>query len=45
MPFPLVVVPPVGNERWNCLGCLLQVRVQLHTDLSKECGCASIGTL
>jgi hypothetical protein len=35
MPFPPIVVPPVES------GCRLQLRVLLHTDLSKECGCAS----
>jgi hypothetical protein len=37
MPFPLVVVPHVESERWSCLGSRLQVRVLLHTDLSKGC--------
>jgi hypothetical protein len=40
-PLPLVVVPPVKSERWSCLDCRLQVRVLLHTDLSKGCGCVS----
>jgi hypothetical protein len=35
MPFPPIVVPPVES------GCRLQLRVLLHTDLSKGCGCAS----
>jgi hypothetical protein len=41
MPFPLVVVPPVESEHWICMGCRLQLRVLLHTDFSKGCGCAS----
>jgi hypothetical protein len=33
MPFPPVVVPPVGSERWSCLGYLLQVRMRLRADV------------
>jgi hypothetical protein len=41
MPFPLVVALPAESERWSYPGCRLQVRLRLHTDISKECGCAS----
>jgi hypothetical protein len=34
MPFPLLVVPPVGCGHWIYLSLLSQVRAQLHTDLS-----------
>jgi hypothetical protein len=37
----LAIVPSVESERWNCLDCLLKVRVQLHIELFKGCGCAS----
>jgi hypothetical protein len=36
VPFPLVVVLPVANERWSCLGCRLQVRVHLQTNFPME---------
>ncbi len=42
MPLPPGVAPPAASEHWICLGCLLQVRVQLYTDLSKVCECASV---
>jgi hypothetical protein len=47
MPFPFVVVPPdeSESERWSCPDYRLLVRVLLHTDLFKGCGCVSLEEL